>query len=163
MKIIKDPILDSWELAESDIRRRPQSHETDKKCDRKRVLIVDDEKSIVLVTTKVLRATLPESIAIDTASNGKEAVEAFEASHPKVIVLDLTMPVMDGEQAANRIIDMCAENGWEVPSIIFRTGYAPPGDVRNLVASDPAHCLLRKPVRNQTLIMAVRKRLGIAS
>jgi CheY-like chemotaxis protein len=163
MKITKDPILDSWELAESDMRKRPIDRHPSKACDHNRVLIVDDEESVVLITSKVLKASLPDNIMIETAQNGEEAVSAFAKWHHKVIILDLIMPVMDGEQAANAIIDMCAESNWEVPSIIFRTGYAPPGDIRNLVASDPAHCLLRKPVRNQTLIMAVNKRLGLPS
>ena len=161
MKITKDPILDSWELAESDMRKRPHFHRAAKKCDNQRILIVDDEDSVVLVTTKILRATMPDNIVIESARNGEEAIQAFAKWHYKVIILDLTMPVMDGEQTAHAILDMCTESHWEVPSIIFRTGYAPPGDIRNLVASDPAHCLLRKPVRNQTLTMAVRKRLGL--
>lgn len=160
MKITKNPVLDSWELAESEERRRPHTHRAAKHCDRSRILIVDDEESVRFVTERVLRSKLSPNLILDMASNGQEAVAQFAKWQHKVIIMDLTMPILSGEEAANQIIDMCEEFQWEVPSIIFRTGYAPPGDVRNLVACDPGHCLLRKPVRNQTLVLAVAKRLG---
>lgn len=163
MKITKDPVLDSWELAESDSNKRPYMHRATRRCDRNRILIVDDEESVRFVTERVLRSKLPDTIILDMAVNGEEAVAEFAKWQHKVIIMDLTMPVMSGEEAANKIIDMCQESNLEVPSIVFRTGYAPPGDVRNLVACDPGHCLLRKPVRNQTLILAVAKRLGLRS
>lgn len=161
MRITKDPVLDAWELAESDEAKRPATDRDRVPANPNRLLIVDDEDSVRRITQSVLEANLPETFDYDFASNGEEAVRLFARTHHKVILLDLAMPVMDGEQAALKIMDLCEESKWEPPSIVFRTGYAPPGNVRNLVAVDPAHCLLRKPVRNQTLVTAVKKRLGI--
>lgn len=38
------------------------------------------------------------------ASNGVEAVEIFKAENPRVVFLDLTMPVMDGYEALKEIM-----------------------------------------------------------
>lgn len=161
MRITKDPVLDAWELAESDEKKRPATDRNLVPANRNRLLIVDDEESIRRVTLSTLKASLPEHLEYDFARDGEEAVRLFSMKHHKVIMLDLAMPVMDGEKAGIKILDLCEESKWEPPSIIFRTGYAPPGNVRNIVAGDPAHCLLRKPVRNQTLITAVKKRFDI--
>jgi len=160
MRIIKDPVLDGWELAESDEDTRILPSGPFVPCKPDRILVVDDEQSVRSATIRILRQELGGAYAYDEAINGQDAVTVFMREHHKVILLDLLMPVLGGEQAAHQILDLCAESQWETPAIIFRTGYAPPGDVRNLVACDPAHCLLRKPVRNQTLVRAVRGRLG---
>ena len=43
------------------------------------------------------------------ASNGKEAVEKAQALHPDLVVLDITMPVMNGLDAARVILKACPE------------------------------------------------------
>ncbi|HAS84044.1 MAG TPA: hypothetical protein DCS43_15535 [Verrucomicrobia bacterium] len=160
MRIEKDPILDAWELAESEQTKRPTRKGVIKPCNRHRLLIVDDEDSIRRVTLLLLQKSLDETVQFDMATNGREAINLFSLHHHKVIMMDLSMPELDGEEAAMQILDICEESQWESPAIIFRTGYAPPGNIRNLVSGDPAHCLLRKPVRNQTLVTAVRKRMA---
>jgi CheY-like chemotaxis protein len=65
------------------------------------VLIVEDDESI----RKMLVAFLSdEGMSVSAASNGKEALEQLrQGLNPKVILLDLLMPVMDGyEFLANR-------------------------------------------------------------
>ena len=57
------------------------------------VLVVDDEPQVAWV----LRFSLEhEGYRTYTASNGLEALEELERHHPKVMVLDLMMPEMDG-------------------------------------------------------------------
>jgi CheY-like chemotaxis protein len=57
------------------------------------VLVVDDEPQVAWV----LRFTLEhEGYRTFTASNGVEALEELEKHHPKLMVLDLMMPEMDG-------------------------------------------------------------------
>ncbi len=41
--------------------------------------------------------------ACDEASNGEEAVELAQESRPDLIILDITMPVMNGLDAARKI------------------------------------------------------------
>jgi CheY-like chemotaxis protein len=56
-------------------------------------LVVDDDPS----TCEILRLFLePAGYKIDGAANGREALEQLDRSKPAVILLDLSMPVMDG-------------------------------------------------------------------
>jgi len=61
-----------------------------------RILIADDDPDIV----QFVRVNLElEGFAVDTASNGQEAVDAVLADPPDVCLLDVMMPVMDGMSA----------------------------------------------------------------
>src|SRR5438874_12917149 len=65
-----------------------------------KVLVVDDEPSI----RNLLRFTLEvEGFEVDTASGGKEALQKMSQKQPNVVVLDLTMPDMDGGTVLQRM------------------------------------------------------------
>ena len=66
------------------------------------VLVVDDH---ALLRTGVANIINQESDlhVVAEASNGLEAVEAFERHHPDVTLLDLRMPVMEGVEAVRQI------------------------------------------------------------
>ncbi|MBI4444577.1 MAG: response regulator [Acidobacteria bacterium] len=58
-----------------------------------RVLIVDDDKD----TRELVSAYLSEEkVGIETAVNGREALEVLNRFSPDLVILDLLMPVMDG-------------------------------------------------------------------
>jgi DNA-binding NarL/FixJ family response regulator len=69
---------------------------------RSNVLVVDDH---ALLRTGVANIINQESDlhVIAEASNGLEAVEAFERYRPDVTLLDLRMPVMEGVEAVRQI------------------------------------------------------------
>ena len=69
---------------------------------RIRVLIVDDHPLLRQGVAAVL-ADEPGVEIVSQASNGREAVEAFEAHRPDVTLMDLQMPVMNGIDAIGRI------------------------------------------------------------
>ena len=127
-------------------------------CARDKLLIVDDEAAIVRLFKIILSSSLPGTV-VDTAQNGKEAVEAFERNRHATLLMDLHMPVMDGRQAFQKIKEICKENDWVMPSVIFCTGYAPPEWVNAAMAANPAHRMLNKPVSSSTLIETVRGRM----
>src|SRR3954469_24289448 len=72
---------------------------------RANVLVVDDH---ALLRTGVANIINQESDlhVIAEASNGLEAVEAFERHHPDVTLLDLRMPVMEGVEAVRQIREL---------------------------------------------------------
>ncbi|MDB4939907.1 MAG: hypothetical protein JWO40_332 [Candidatus Doudnabacteria bacterium] len=58
-----------------------------------KVLIVDDEELLVGVYHQGLEFAGYE---VESASNGLEAIEKIQRTHPDMILLDLLMPGMDG-------------------------------------------------------------------
>ncbi|HYC23708.1 MAG TPA: response regulator [Candidatus Bathyarchaeia archaeon] len=62
----------------------------------KTVLTVDDSK---VVRSMVARSLQAYACRVIEAQNGKEGVEAAQQNKPDLILLDVTMPVMDGRQA----------------------------------------------------------------
>lgn len=63
-----------------------------------KVLVVDDSKLARLTLIKTLKEYEPSAEILE-AENGAVAVEVFKAENPRVVFLDLTMPVMDGFEA----------------------------------------------------------------
>lgn len=127
-------------------------------CDNRSILIVDDEPSIVRLFKVMLSSALP-GIHIDTAANGEEALESFQRKHQRVLLMDLHMPIMDGRAAFRKIEELCRAEGWDMPAVVFCTGFAPPESVKAVVAQNPAHGLLSKPVTGRALVDAVKCRL----
>ena len=69
---------------------------------RKYILIVDDSPTI----RKTLRQTLEREDAWEVcgeAADGREAIERAQLLNPDVVVLDLSMPVMNGLEAAREL------------------------------------------------------------
>ncbi len=123
-----------------------------------RLLIVDDEVTLQRFFESMLTAKIP-GLQIETASNGQQALEAFRRGHHAVIILDIAMPVMDGEQTFRELRKACKENKWEMPAVVFCTGYTPPESIRQTLDRESLHTYLPKPVTGQALVEAVKNRL----
>lgn len=65
-----------------------------------KILIAEDEPQLSHVVKAALETA---NYQVDTASNGKEAVDAVKKSAYDVIILDIMMPVMDGIEALKEI------------------------------------------------------------
>lgn len=124
----------------------------------RRLLIVDDDDEIRNVFGLLLGSAFPD-VPIDEAPDGVEAIERFREHRHRVIVMDLMMPKMDGRRAFETLEKTCAEQNWEMPAVVFCTGFSPPTVIQEIVASQKKHCLLSKPVRRDTLIDHVEQRL----
>ena len=59
------------------------------------VLVVEDDPSLRELLALILEG---EGLEVDTAANGKEALERINSRSPALILLDMSMPVMDGWQ-----------------------------------------------------------------
>ena len=66
----------------------------------KRILVVDDEPTILAAVATRLRA---EDFLVDTAIDGPSAVAAAEATPPDLVVLDVMLPGFDGLEVCRRI------------------------------------------------------------
>jgi DNA-binding response OmpR family regulator len=76
------------------------------------VLVVDDEASVRQALERALRL---EGFAVSTADGGRSALEAVASERPAVVVLDVTMPDLDGIQVVKRI----RADGLDVPVCIL--------------------------------------------
>ena len=65
-----------------------------------RVLIVDDEPAIVRLIRDYLERA---GFDVMTAANGEDALQVFARSHPDLVILDLTLPRMDGLDVARAL------------------------------------------------------------
>src|SRR5438309_1452796 len=71
---------------------------------RPSILVVDDEPSMLLYTRTLLET---ENYLVDTASSGEEAIKKIQVKHPDLMLLDMSMPRMDGLrtiQACKKIV-----------------------------------------------------------
>jgi two-component system response regulator AlgR len=82
-----------------------------------RTLIVDDEP-LAVERMQVICAELDQLQVVGTASDGGAALRLAEALSPDLLLLDMTMPEMDGLQVARAL----ASRG-ESPAVIFVTAH----------------------------------------
>ena len=69
------------------------------------ILVVDDDDDILEFVSYNLRK---EGFNVNTAKNGKEAIELAKSYNPHLILLDIMMPEMDGIQTCELIRDIPA-------------------------------------------------------
>jgi two-component system chemotaxis response regulator CheY len=67
-----------------------------------RVLLADDLSFMRMVQREILKDQ--GYTVVGEASNGLEAVELFEKLRPDLVILDITMPLMNGLEATKRIL-----------------------------------------------------------
>ena len=111
-----------------------------------KILLVDDEESIIDVSTRYLER---DGYEVISASNGEEAIHKWKKELPDLIVLDLMMPLKDGIETAEEIraVD-------DVP-IIMLTALGQERD-RLLGLTVGADDYLTKPFSPRELVLRVR-------
>ncbi|MFW9605336.1 MAG: ATP-binding protein [Pseudomonas sp.] len=119
---------------------------------RRRVLVVDDH----LAHRKVLAGLLePLGFQMIMAANGQEALQQVSLCNPDLILMDLSMPGMDGWQTS-RLIRQSV--GSHAPIIVVSANAFTDGEQR----LDPAcNDYLAKPVHAPALLEKIRQHLGV--
>src|SRR5690348_11377700 len=64
------------------------------------VLVADDEKNIVQLARMYLQA---EGFTVESAANGREALDKVRQVKPDLVILDLMMPDVDGWEVCRRL------------------------------------------------------------
>ncbi len=115
----------------------------------KKILIVDDDPYIVEFLVAVLEA---EGYSVVTAADGLEALAQMGRCAPSLVILDLCMPRMSGEQFLSRL----RESGCD-PAVIVMTAM---DDARLLARKLGAQGWLQKPFDLDTLLEVVSRLAG---
>ena len=98
-----------------------------------RILLVEDD--IINQSLAVAFLTKLGGV-VDTADNGRKAVDSFNSNKYDIIFMDCEMPVLDGFDATREIRKIEEQNGAEYQTpIIAMTAYAARGDRDNCLAA----------------------------
>lgn len=123
---------------------------------KRRILVVDDEPSIVDFVTMGLRY---EGFEIACASSGREALERFHAFRPDLVVLDWMLPDLDGLEVCRRMRRISDV------AVIMLTARAELED-KVVGLESGADDYIAKPFKFEELLARVRallRRMGMAS
>ncbi len=114
-----------------------------------RVVIADDHH-LVRQGLRALLESNPEVKVIGEAATGFEAVEQAEKLMPDVIVMDVSMPRLDGVQAAARILEMKGPT-----QVVIVSMHADTAIIQALVKRGVKGYLLKDALSNE-LMFAIR-------
>jgi two-component system cell cycle response regulator DivK len=124
-----------------------------KKSRKPIVLLVDDYPDAREMYAEYLEFS---GFEIVQAGNGVEAIERALDSHPDVILMDLSLPVMDGWEATRRL--KADERTSAIP-VLAVTGHALSG-VSNDAKKAGCDGFITKPCLPEDLVTEIRKVLG---
>ncbi|MEM7500235.1 MAG: response regulator, partial [Pseudomonadota bacterium] len=111
------------------------------------VLLVDDNATNRLVATHLLRR---HQCRVLEAVSGVEALETFRNDAPCLVLMDLSMPVMDGTETARRMRAIEAEEGRAPARIVALTANALEEHERRC-AEAGMDGFIAKPIRRETI------------
>ena len=89
----------------------------DESASKLKTLIVDDEP-LAVERMQVICAKIGELQVVGTASDGAQALRLIEALEPDLVLLDMTMPEVDGMSVAKALTDKA-----QSPAIVFVTAH----------------------------------------
>ena len=115
-----------------------------------RVLAAEDNRTNQLVFRKMVKDI---DIELTFANNGREAVELYQSTRPDMIFMDISMPEMDGREAAQAIRALEAGGKWHVP-IVALTAHAMDGDSESIFAAGIDR-YMTKPLRKSAITGAL--------
>jgi CheY-like chemotaxis protein len=123
-------------------------------CD---VLVAEDNEVNQIVFRQILQST---DLSHRIVGNGREAIVAWRAHNPRLILMDVSMPILNGHQAARTIreAEKAEGEGRHVPII---------GVTAHALDSDREACLaagmddyLSKPISPEQLEAKIERWLG---
>jgi len=118
----------------------------------KRILIVDDTKSYLFILSETLRDA---GFIVATAENGEEGLSAVNEEKPDLILLDITMPKMDGITMAKKL----KESNIQVP-IIFLTNMSDLKHVSEAMETATDY-IVKADASMDDIIIRVKEKLNI--
>jgi CheY-like chemotaxis protein/HPt (histidine-containing phosphotransfer) domain-containing protein len=129
------------------VRARVRSTGTERGLD---ILVAEDNEVNQMVFTQILGET---GYGFEIVGNGRRALDAYGRLNPRMILMDVSMPEMNGLEATAAIRRLEEESGTHVP-IVGVTAHALKGDrERCLEAGMDGY--VAKPIRTAELLQAI--------
>jgi len=118
------------------------------------VLVAEDNEVNRLVMSHILRNG---GYSFEMASNGREAVELYQRLQPRLVLMDVSMPEMNGYEATAAIRELESTSGGRVP-IIGVTAHAVKGDREECIEAGMDD-YVTKPVSPERLAKKIQEYL----
>ena len=117
------------------------------------ILLADDEETIRITLQKILEFL---GYNVILTKNGAEAVSVFRNQRDSIdiVILDMTMPVMDGKEAFKNIREIDKEK-----KVIILTGFINEQTL-NLMKSIGDFSLVKKPFQKEELSLILSNMIG---
>jgi PAS domain S-box-containing protein len=130
---------------------RPTQAEDTSGLIRGRVLLVDDEDLILETIGSALEIL---GLEVVMARDGLEALELFRSGRPDLVLMDLTMPRMDGREAFQAMHDLDPS----IP-VVLSSGFTEQDSIRTLSEQNPVG-FIQKPYQIKDLRQLLQRILG---
>ena len=115
-------------------------------------VVIADDQALVRAGFRMILESQPDITVLAEAADGEEAVAACRRHRPRVVLMDVRMPNLNGIDATRRIAAM----GSEAPKILILTTFDLDEYVYQALRGGASGFLL-KDVRPENLIHAVRQ------
>jgi len=129
---------------------KTDSNTDTKKCDRPRVLLVDDYPDAREMYAEYLEFS---GFEVVEAENGMEALQRAVETSPDIILMDLSLPVMDGWEATRRLK---ADKRTAPIPVVALTGHALAG-ISEGAKKAGCDAFVTKPCLPEDLVKEIRK------
>jgi len=131
------------ELAEPEVEEAEEAAQA-------RILVVDDEPTVLSLVSRVLTG---EGHEVETIDNADDALEMIESKRYRLILLDIKMPGMSGTELYKRIHKIAPSLARR---IVFITGDVIGARITAFLSSTKAHYIM-KPFDAEQLKRAVNR------
>lgn len=113
--------------------------------DRPKILLVDDEPSLVKIVSRRLEA---EGFTVSVAMDGEEALSQVVAQNPRLIILDVMLPKLTGYEVCKKL--KADPKYKHIPIVLFTAKVQARDEMVGFEAGADAY--VRKPFRAPELI-----------
>lgn len=152
-RLLQEAVGEPAEAPEETTVRRPLGTAPTQTVEKLPILLVDDSKPNLLVASAILSKS---GYSVETAENGMQAVSAMKKKHYALVLMDLSMPDMDGFEVT-RIIRALPGKRSRVPIIALTAAAYTEDRERCFDAGMDAY--LSKPIVKMELLAAVEQQL----
>ncbi|MCK5022800.1 MAG: response regulator [Candidatus Aenigmarchaeota archaeon] len=121
---------------------------------KRKIMIVDDEESLIALLTAILEE---EGYEVIPAINGEEALEKLKTVKPDLMLLDMMMPGMSGRETCENIRKNPKTENLKIAFVtVAKFSEAGKGKLDSMKVSD----YITKPFDNDDLLKRIKKIIG---